>query len=171
MSIRIAPAAVLLATLLFAGCAAPALSTDPAAVRVEYVDPENFTDIGNRLPGDRKVRLAYLEPLTRHLRQHAQSRLAAGQQLAVAITDIDMAGSFEPFRPRAADVRIVRDIYPSRIHLRFRLTGANGTPLREGERRLSSLLTPFPHYRDDPLGYEKRLIDDWLDREFGRPAG
>src|SRR5258707_10542858 len=71
------------------------------------------------------------------LAERAAPRLPQGQRLEVHLTDVQRAGGFEPWRgPQAADVRIVRDIYPPRIDLRFKLLGADGKLLREGSRQL-----------------------------------
>ena len=97
--------------------------------------------------------------------------LPAGQQLAVTLTDIKLAGAFEPWRgPQFDDVRIVKDIYPPRIDLRFTLKSADGAILAEGERTLRDVgfLTRGMANTSDPLRYEKRMLDDWLNREFVR---
>ena len=111
--------------------------------------------------------------LARYLRQRAAARLAPGQSLDVTLTDIRRAGNYEAWHgPRANDVRIVRDLYPPRITLRFALHGADGAVLAQGERRLADpgFLQGAARLDDsDPLRFEKRLIDDWLRREF--PAG
>ena len=82
--------------------------------------------------------------------------------------NVDMAGSFEPWRARLGDTRIVRDIYPPRIDLRFTLTDGSGFVIRSGERKLRDLtfLTTTLFYRNDSLRYEKALLDKWLEREF-----
>jgi hypothetical protein len=65
----------------------------------------------------------------------------------------------------------VRDIYPPRIALRFRLADAKNTVLKEGERTLSDpmFLAKGHGDRSDPLRHEKALLDDWLRAEFPRP--
>ena len=67
-----------------------------------------------------------------------------------------------------ADIRIVKDIYPPRMTLRFVVKGADGQVLAEGERKLvdHGFLTGTNVNSNDSLRYEKRLIDDWLRREF-----
>jgi hypothetical protein len=94
-----------------------------------------------------------------------------GQSLVVSITEVDMAGNFEPLRTRLAEVRIVRDVYPPRIDLIFKWTDSGGAILKQGERKLRDLafMTGANLYRGDPLRYEKALLDDWLDREFRPP--
>jgi hypothetical protein len=75
-------------------------------------------------------------------------------------------------RRHLGDVRIVRDVCPPRIDLRFRLTGADGVMVKDGERKLRDMafLMSTVSYRDDPLRYEKALIDTWLERELPRPS-
>lgn len=142
-------------------------------VEVVFVQPEKFTDVGNShapAPADRQ-REALLGQLRRHLEERAAQHVAKGNRLAVSITDVDMAGGFEPWRgPRMGNIRIVRNIYPPRIVLSYQLTGADGKLIGEGNRVLSDLA--YMHsieYRDDPLLHEKKLLDDWLEREFARP--
>ena len=78
----------------------------------------------------------------------------------------------EPWRgPRFDDVRIVKDIYPPRISLSFRLTDAEGNVVKEGKRELRDLAFMMKinmSFRDDSVRYEKALLDDWLRAEFPR---
>ena len=48
------------------------------------------------------------------------------------------------------------------------LTNADGTTLRKGEANLSDLayLNRGTPNSNDPLRYEKRMLDDWLRSEF-----
>lgn len=142
------------------------------AVEVTYVEPEKFTDVQDHFGGSQKPNEHYLRQLKEHLERRASKRLAEGQRLTVTITDIDMAGDFEPWRsPQFQDVRIIKDIYPPRIDLSFRLTDANGQVIAEGERELRDLnfnmrTTGLPS--NDTLRHEKALLDDWLARELRR---
>jgi hypothetical protein len=116
--------------------------------------------------------LSDVAALQKHIEQRAAGRLAPRERLAVEITDLDRAGSPEPWRSGLGNVRVVRDVYPPRIALNFRLTAADGTALRQGERSLSE---PLPvaaaaAYGEDPLRYERALLDGWLEREFPRRA-
>jgi len=139
-----------------------------APVQVQYVHAEEFADVGNRRFSDERIRTAYLEQLRAHLVKRAASLLAAGERLNVLITELDMAGEFEAWRPPAGEARIVKDIYPPRIDLAFRLAGDDGKVIKEGERRLRdpAFLAGANRYPDDPLRYEKALIDRWLEQEL-----
>jgi hypothetical protein len=64
----------------------------------------------------------------------------------------------------------VREIYPPRIELRFKLTGPHGDVIREGERSVRDrTFVKRSGYRDDPLRHEKAPLDEWLRAEFRRP--
>ena len=102
-----------------------------------------------------------------------RGRIADGEQLDITVTDIDLAGDYEPWRNLNQDVRIVRDIYPPRMRLYFTLRDSQGNVVSEGERRLSDLgfLQGSGLLDTDPLRYEKRMIDSWTRREFQPKAG
>ena len=87
----------------------------------------------------------------------------------MSITDVDLAGDFEPQQPYVNEVRIVKDIYPPRIDLRFRLVDGAGRVLKEGTRTLRdpSFLLRGAGDSGDALRFEKSMIDRWLQEEFG----
>lgn len=185
MNLRTALLAAAVAALLAAG-AAPAKTrtvTDPEAPRalpeqgpvsVRWEDPAEFAEIRQSRNRYEARRGDWVNELAQHLRKRAQTQLPNGQRLEVDITDIKRAGDFEPWHgPRLDDTRVVRDIYPPRIELRFKRLDADGRVLAEGQRTLRDL--GFQQgarsvLDNDPLRYEKRLIDDWVYRELKAPG-
>lgn len=167
------PMAILAGITLLGACVAPPPGPEPQNVLVSYVHPEKFTDVGNSAYPDNRMRADYLEQLRRHLVRRAASRIPPEQTLTVSITDVDMAGQFEPWRSRLYDARIIRGVYPPRIDLRFTLAAADGHVVREGSRQLRNpaFQMDASNFRDDPLRYEKTLLDDWLERELSRRRG
>lgn len=147
---------------------APAQSEagDNATVSVTYQNPKDFTEskqAGSRGVNDDK----YLDKLKAYLIKTATPMLQDGQQLDVTITDVDLAGAYEPWRGmRWEDVRVMRDIYPPRINLEFTLTDADGKVIHSGSRKLHSV--GFPNGQNvnasdtDPLRYDKALLRNWL---------
>lgn len=149
--------------------AAAAAGTPP--VTVNYVDPQHFTE--NQLYGmqDHFNDVDYLQRLKAYLIKQGARQLAPGQHLNVTITDIKLAGGYEPgVGPRWQYVRFMTDVYPPRIDLSFRLTGADGTVLKQGSRRLSDLSYLSRGLggtgNEEPLRYDKALLDRWLRQEF-----
>jgi len=160
---------------LISGCAGlPAASTPVATsaaarIQVTYARPENFSENRQFGPQDRYNRVDYLDALREHLIERAAQWLPAGLRLQVTITDIKLAGAYEPWRGSRLDrVRIMKDIYPPRIDLDFKLTDRSGAVLREGSRKLRNLAYlqgDAGRIGDsDPLRYDKALLDAWLRR-------
>ena len=150
---------------------APALAKDAGApaVHVDWSDPATLSEVREDTCRSRTRPGEWLGPLARYLQRRAGSRLAAGQQLAITITDIRRAGACEPWRgPQMDDVRVIKNLYPPRIDLRYTLSAADGSVVRSGEARLrdNAFLSRGTMSRDDPLRYEKRMLDDWLRRTF-----
>lgn len=142
-----------------------------ARAEVLFFEPQKFTDVKDSYMGDSE-RTTYLAQIRDHLLEQAKYYVPEGHKLAVTFTDIDMAGDFEPWRgPRWDDVRIVKDIYPPRMTLTFRLTDAEGKVVKEGKRELRDLAFMMKismSFRDDSVRHEKALLDDWLRAEFPR---
>jgi hypothetical protein len=142
----------------------------PERVEVAFVSPENFTDVRDSYTGSDSGRDAVLDEIRTYMQQEARRMVPAGYKLFVSVTDVDLAGDFEPWRgPRWDDVRVVKDIYPPRINLSFRLTDPNGNVAKEGKRELRDsafLMRITVTFNDDALRHEKTLLDDWFRSEF-----
>ena len=140
-----------------------------ASANVEFFEPLKFTDVRDSYLGDYD-RTTYLQQLRDHLLDKAKLYVPAGHMLNVTFTDVDMAGDFEPWRgPAWTDIRVVKDIYPPRLNLAFRLVDAEGRVVKEGKRELRDLAFMMKitmGFRDDPVRHEKALLDDWLRTEF-----
>jgi hypothetical protein len=167
-------------SLALAGCATtplvgsgPGQLTDEGTVQVAWRDPAGFREITYGQDRIETLRGVWVRQLAQYLRSQAERRLPPGERLQVTFIDIDRAGEYEPWLgPRYDDVRIMRDIYPPRIRLEFRRLDAGAQLLAGGERHLvgSDYLSRSTMTRsDDPLRYEKQLLDDWLRREFKTP--
>lgn len=170
--------------LALSGCAATGssmLSADapralPAAgaVSVAWADPATFTEL--RTSGNRQAAAEgdWLTKLAQHMRKQADKRLTPGNRLELTIVDIKRAGQYEPWLGFARqDIRMIRDIYPPRMTVRFRELDAAGNVVAEGERKLTDpafLTNAAPLNDTDSLRYEKRMVDLWLRREFRDPV-
>ena len=147
--------------------AALPLCAAAATVQVEFSDPAKMTDAGRSYIDERD---ATIEGLRRHLVLRSGRQLPDDQTLVVTITDIDLAGGFEASQRYSREVRIVRRTYPPRIDLAFRLMRGD-TVLKQGSRSLrDTTFNEALRYKDDALGYEKQMLDNWLRREFAPDA-
>lgn len=171
MKITILIPALFLASagLAIARDAAPVRAQADSRINVQFVEPEKFTDLKDTWSGTTdSYREGVLAELRMFLRQRGETALRDDLHLNIRVTDVDLAGDFEPGRARNLDdVRIVRSIYPVRITLRFQLSDSTGTVLAEGERKLTDfgrISDPFP--TSDLLRYEKDVLRQWLQKEF-----
>lgn len=138
-------------------------------INVQFVEPENFTDVRDSYTSTTDHHRAWvLGEVRKFLQKRGELALREDLHLTVRITDIDLAGDFEPWRFRFNDdIRIVKDIYPTRIKLEFQLVDSAGNVVAEGERKLTDFghLTTFSP-SSDSLRFEKEVLRDWLSREF-----
>ncbi len=162
----------LLSTLARAGglalVSAAALAAPGGQVSVAFVQPEQYTDVGYRsaVAAD-DDRAEVLQALEAHLVRLGE-RLPADRSLKVEVLDVDLAGSFEPWRTRGEEVRIVRAISWPKIRLRYTLS-QGGRVLAEAEEQLSDMNYLRSHNRygpNDRLRYEKVMLDDWFRRSI-----
>jgi hypothetical protein len=145
----------------------------PDRIQVSWAPTEKLTEVK-----DNQIQRGNLKPdewqkmISDHMRKRADATLPAGQRLEVTIDDIKLAGAYEPWRgPNAQDIRVMKDVYPPRMDLHYRLLAADGSTIRDGEGKLRDMayLQRSMPITTDPLRYDKRMIDDWLRKEFGRP--
>jgi hypothetical protein len=156
------------AAFIAAFCGAAAARAGEA--RVEFVAPERFTDAS--VTGDHRIgpEEPTLRELADHLRHLAQHGLPEGQLLDVQVTDIDLAGRYDPLRLGARDTRIVRGVDWPRITLRYSLR-AGDRVLGAGDEVLQDQAFEFRAGRSQPGGrlfFEKAMLDDWFQKRFPR---
>ncbi len=147
--------AALLAAVAFPASAGP--------VEVSFVDADRYADAGNRRSDEATTR----QELDRFLHVLGARYLAPGDSLRIEVLDIDLAGESRP--TRHGDLRILRgkaDV--PRIVLRYALT-SGGQPVRQAEERLLDLDYAHRHVdatSNEPLYYEKRMLEDWFRERF-----
>jgi hypothetical protein len=151
--------------------AAEAPAKTNARVEVIFSSPEKFTDVRDSYTASDRGRDGILDQLRDFLVSRADKYVSPGEKLTVTFTDIDLAGDFEPWRGAdGMDIRIVKDIYPPKMDLEFKLTGADGAVVKEGRRQLRDLafMSKLSINRSDMLRFEKALLDDWLKDDIAR---
>jgi hypothetical protein len=139
------------------------------AVNVHWADPTQFTELRYSFNRSEAARGDWVVQLAEYIRDRAAKQLPPGERLDVEILDIERAGEYEYMFGPNTDVRVMRDVYPPRMRLHVRRTGADGALLEDGERRISDIAYlngPQPLSSSDPLRYEKRMIDRWVRREL-----
>jgi hypothetical protein len=138
-----------------------------AAIDVTFVNPENYTDAANQ----RWELDANLKTLADHIRKSGERYIAPDETLKVEVLDVDLAGWSRWGGRGPNQVRVARGgaDFPQ-MHLRYSLQSP--TRAKSGEADLRDLGYQNHGLRtraaNEPMYYEKRMIDDWLQSSFGR---
>jgi hypothetical protein len=157
---------------LLAGARAVDAAKPATPVIVNFIAPDKFTDVRDEMNSDRG-RDWLLGEIKTNIETVARDYVAPGQTLEITITDIDLAGDFEPWRGMEFDhIRIMKDIYPPRMDLEFKLVGADGKVIKEGKRHLQDLayLMNVVLPTSDSLRYDKEMVRSWIRGEFKRAS-
>ncbi|MGQ0592129.1 MAG: DUF3016 domain-containing protein [Gammaproteobacteria bacterium] len=142
------------------------------ALRVHFVEPERYTDVGLSGSTTERIRTYVLGELERYLKELAGRALLPSHTLEITVFDLDMAGEYEPWRvPNLTNTRFIRDVYRPRIDLGYVWRDEYGRALAERRERVSDLnylMLADPYYTyNDPLRYEKAMLRRWFDERFG----
>ena len=136
-----------------------------ATVSVNFTKPESYADMPFSDSGK--------EDVYKELRRHFDklgARLPAGQDLKIDVRDINLAGSIEPQRISTnSDFRILRGgaDFPM-MEFKY-VIETQGKVVKSGDARVSDLnyLRGLNRYSaNEPLRYEKRMLDEWFVNEI-----
>jgi len=143
-----------------------------AEVTVRFEPAEQYTDLGLSGASTPAVQESLLKQLEKHLKQLGESDLPKGDTLEIEIRDVDMAGATEPWHsPNLINTRIIRDIYPPRLTRHYLWRDKTGRIKADREEKPSDLnylmrLDAARYLNNDPLRYEKALLDRWFKETF-----
>jgi hypothetical protein len=158
-------------TLFFKACSILLLAaavTHAGELRLEWQEPEKFRDADYTYNGGERSRNIVLNNLEKYFTKEAANRLPEGTVLELRVTQLDLAGDFEPWRgAQFSDVRIVKTLYPAQIDFEYRFLAEDGSVIAEGSERLRDTLVPnsiiASHLaRTESYPYVKNLVADWL---------
>ena len=153
-----------------------------ATANVTFVDPEHFTG-GIQYGDEQKDLLAKRDEIARHIQQLAARKLPANQTLDVDVLEVRLVGSDQrwpealtspplktatmPFGNSLRQTSLAT--WPS-ITLRYQLKQGDQV-LAKGEESISdrAYLDHLNAYSpDDPLRFEKTLLDHWVQQRLVR---
>ncbi|MGZ4957806.1 MAG: DUF3016 domain-containing protein [Methylomonas sp.] len=141
-------------------------------VSVRFKAAEQYTDL---VGGDssRPIRDDdLLKELEKHFKELGERYLPKGDLLEISLDDIDMAGPNAPSgTPDYDDARFNRDMRPPIITLHYIWRDKDGklkADKREEVTEQNFLIVRGSgyHTNNDPLYYEKDLLDRWFSRTF-----
>ncbi len=92
--------------------------------------------------------------------------LPEGKVLNIEVTDVDLAGDVHRTMSR---IRVMTDVYAPRIEFSYQLVDQNKNVLLSGSENLKDrnyLMGSNLRYRNEFLGYEKNMLDEWFKDTF-----
>ena len=144
---------------------ATATEASSGPVKVEYLEPEKFTDVRERWGKTNPTKNSHLLSWKSYVEKQAATSLQTGQSLNIQFTDIDLAGDIEPStRMHMMDVRVIKDLYPPRLKFNYQLKDSEGNVLKTGEENIRDLAFLMGSHinTNDTLRHEKKLFERWL---------
>jgi hypothetical protein len=140
-----------------------------STAEVKFIKSESFAD----MPFSHHGRDDVMNELQQHFARLG-AKLPAGQTLKIEVNDIDLAGRIEPNQiGHNSDMRILRGgaDWPS---MKFSYTiESQGKVIKSGAADISDMnyLRSFNRYNaNEPLRYEKKMLDEWFRKEISLPT-
>jgi hypothetical protein len=144
------------------GGAVTAAGGQGAAVTVQYVNPQTFTDFSVQGRNVGSSTSIFTREVTRTL-EPVMRRRFPGDMLMLRFTDIDLGGRRSAVRPGSA--RILRPDTSTRLSFDYLLRDKSGRSLANGSQKLVDTLQRTlarnpSHSR--PLYFEGQMLQSWL---------
>ncbi|MDP7592145.1 MAG: DUF3016 domain-containing protein [Litorilituus sp.] len=150
---------VLITTLLCVTCQSQAFA---ASSEVTWTNPDKYRDIRSGNETRKHFRERTFKNFEKHFTKLAK-RLPEQQKIKIDVTDVDLAGDI--LAGGIERLRVIKEIYSPRLMFSYQLIDASGNLVKEEKVKLkdmSFMMHSNLKYRNDSLGYEKKMLDDWF---------
>ncbi|NKF24572.1 DUF3016 domain-containing protein [Solimonas marina] len=161
--------ALLASPVLACAVAHAADAPPPSNTVVKYIHPEHFVDAADSGFGGTASPVVLAE-MTSVFQDLGAQYISAGEQLTLDVTDIDLAGRYQP-GPNAGDwTRVMTDADWPRMSLHYTLT-QDGKVLSQGDASISDMsylshAGKRSNSSDDKFYYERTMLDRWFKKTF-----
>ncbi len=142
------------------------LNVQAASSEVTWGDYKKFRDVDSGNEGRKSFRERTFKNLEKHFAKMAE-KLPEEQIVKVTVTDVDLAGDTHIAGIRRT--RIVKNLYFPRMNFSYQLIDANGKEIKAETVELKDMNFMSGsnlRYRNKPLGYEKKMLDNWFYEAF-----
>jgi Protein of unknown function (DUF3016) len=160
----------LLRSVLLLTLAAGWAAAGNAAVRVNFIEPERYTDIGSFSDESRRA----MKEIERYLVQLGDRYLSPTASLRVDVLDVDLAGRLVPSVRSGRDIRVESGLADRpKMHLRYVLEDG-GRVVADRDETISGpdyLRSSSIRTSTESFPYEKRLLEKWFRENFAGKAG
>lgn len=141
-----------------------AAASAQAAVVVSFPQPERYSDVGGWGIDPQPS----IDEIGRHLQRLGNRYLSPRETLRIEVLDIDLAGQIRPFGHTQTPVRVMKGAVDwPRMTLRYTLE-SDGKVSETREENLSYSQYLSRTSNNDALYHEKRMLDDWFRKRFGK---
>ncbi|PKI14086.1 DUF3016 domain-containing protein [Colwellia sp. 12G3] len=137
-----------------------------ASSEVTWTDYKSYRDINEGNEGRKQFRERTFKSIEKHFAKLAAT-LPADQILKIDVTDVDLAG--DTLAGGINRTRIIKHMYSPRMNFSYQLLDANGTVMQSEDvvvKDMSFMSGSNLKYRNESLGYEKKMLDDWFEKTF-----
>lgn len=157
-----------------AAAVASSFSYAKADVEITWENPKEFRDVRPTIQSRSNFREQTFSHIEEYVNKLAEE-LPDGQTLSINVTDLDLAGQVWPspfvgFSSGGGDVRVVKAIDIPRMTFSYTLKDAAGVVVQSADevklKDMSFMDRSNFSSRNDPLRYEKKMIEDWFQDEF-----
>lgn len=140
--------------------------TSESAVKLEWFQPEKYTDIRPSNESKATYRKHVIETFEKFWAKLSE-KLPSGYQLTLTIKDIDLAGDVNPlYRVDNRDIRVIKDMYFPKITLDYQLKDASGTVIDSAQdvkiKDMNFMSSVGLRYSSQEFGHEKNMLDKWF---------
>ncbi|MFT6691254.1 MAG: hypothetical protein ACJAXH_001779 [Colwellia sp.] len=143
-----------------------ALTAQAAQVEVKWTNPDKYSDIDAGQGHRQHFKDRTFKAFEEHFAKMAKA-LPEQQKLVFDITNLDLAGDVNFGGMKR--IRIIKDIFFPRIEFSYQLLNADNTLVKSAEVSLKDmgfLMHSRLRHRNQTLGYEKDMLDDWFRKTF-----
>jgi len=137
-----------------------------ASSEVTWTDYKSYRDIREGNEGRKQFRERTFKSLEKHFAKLAAT-LPEGQTLKFDVTDVDLAGDTNVAGINRT--RIIKHMYSPRMNFSYELLDADGKVIQADEvvvKDMNFMSGSNLKYRNESLGYEKKMLDDWFKDTF-----
>ncbi len=158
-------------TLIIIGYLLLSPMANAVEVNLQWQEPEKFRDIqAGNLVSQKHYQQRVLDELGKYIRNSANEYLPENHRFDMTVTNVDLAGDVEYFFTRfPTGIRVLRNLYFPSIEFTYELTDGQGTVLKRGQENVQDIGYQYSGVRmvrNAPLGYEKRMINEWFRENF-----
>jgi hypothetical protein len=138
--------------------------------KVTWQNPEKYTDIRSGNQSQKSMLKSIDKSFGKEFTELA-SKLPAGYQLLVTVTDLDLAGEVDPIPTRMMDqIRVLKDPYFPRITFDYQILSAGGVSVMEAKaftlKDMQYLSGISSSQSSDSYYYERKMIREWFTKDI-----